>query len=246
MPPHNLNRGVGDAVRVGIIAFGFIALTGPAVLILSSPEADAREDGVKSGKGGDDKSGTRVSVKVDDRKAAAGTSANVRILRGLVGGDGARVSIHRVPTGAGVASSLAGANANAGAGLARASQGTGAGPKAALATVPAAAPTAAVGPRNNSAAAGATAAAGSGRDTSASGSGGVGFGGGSGDGAPSADTIKGQEEKEGSDISSAFETLSRPQQARVMQRCKEVVARPALADQNQLTICQVLLAMGKP
>jgi hypothetical protein len=31
-----------------------------------------------------------------------------------------------------------------------------------------------------------------------------------------------------------------------MQRCKGLVARPALADQNQLTICQVLLAMTKP
>ena len=50
---------------------------------------------------------------------------------------------------------------------------------------------------------------------------------------------------EDTDISSAFETLSRPQQARVMQRCKDVVARPAQADANQLTICQMLLAMAK-
>ena len=50
---------------------------------------------------------------------------------------------------------------------------------------------------------------------------------------------------EDSDISAAFETLSRPQQARVLQRCKDVVARPAQADPNQLTICQMLLAMAK-
>jgi hypothetical protein len=241
MPSRDLKYDVGSAVRAGIIAFGFVAFTGPAVVFLSSPEAYAREDGVKSGgKGGEDKSDTRAGAKVEDRKTAAGASTNVRVLRGLIGGDGARVSIHRIPTGAGVAPSLAGPNANAGAGLARASQGTGAGPKAMLAPVPATAGTAAVGPRNHSATAGATAAAGFGGDSFASGSGG------SGGGAPSPDTIRDQEETEGSDISSAFETLSRPQQARVMQRCKEVVARPALVDQNQLTICQVLLAMAKP
>jgi hypothetical protein len=63
--------------------------------------------------------------------------------------------------------------------------------------------------------------------------------------APSPGAISGQEGTEDSDISSAFETLSRPQQARVLQRCKDVVARPALVDQNQLTICQMLLAMAK-
>ena len=66
-----------------------------------------------------------------------------------------------------------------------------------------------------------------------------------GSGAPSPGAITGQEGTEDSDISSAFETLSRPQQARVMQRCKDVVARPALVDPNQLTICQMLLAMAR-
>jgi hypothetical protein len=238
MPSHDLKCGVAGAVRVGIMALGFVAFTGPAVMILSSLEASAREDGEKSG---DDKSGTRVGAKVADRKAAAGTSGGVRIFRGLVGGDGAGVSIHRVPTNAGAASSPARANANTGAGLARTSQGTGAGPKAAFAAAPATAATAGVGIGNHPATAGPTGTAvGFGGDSFASGSGG------SGGGAPSPDTIRDQEETEGSDISSAFETLSRPQQARVMQRCKEVVARPALVDQNQLTICQVLLAMAKP
>ena len=66
-----------------------------------------------------------------------------------------------------------------------------------------------------------------------------------GSGAPQPGAITGQEGTEDSDISSAFETLSRPQQARVMQRCKDLVARPALVDPNQLTICQMLLAMAR-
>ena len=242
MPLHN-HRGVRDAVRAGIIAFGVVAFTGPGIVILSSPEAYA-QDGGKRGGTGDEKSGARVVAKAGDRKAAAGTSADVRVLRGLIGGEGERASIHRVPTGAGVASPLAGTNAAAGPGLARTSQGTGGGPKAAL--VPATATAAAVGPRDNSVTAGATGMAAFGSDTSASGSVGLGFGSGSGGGAPASDTIREQEEREGPDVSTVFETLSRPQQARVMQRCKELVARPALADQNQLTICQVLLAMTKP
>jgi len=247
MPSHDRNCGVAGALRVGIMALGFVAFTGPAVMILSSPEASAREDGKKSaGKSGDDKGGTRVGAKVVDRKAAAGTSAGVRIFRGLVGGDGAGVSIQRVPTNAGAASSPpARANA-AGAGVARASEGTGAGPKAAFATVPVTASTAGVGIGSHPAAVGSTGTAvGFGGDSFASGSLGVGFGGSDGrtDGSS---TISGQGGTGGSDIPSAFETLSRAQQERVMQRCKEVVARPALAEQNQLTICQVLLAMARP
>ena len=37
---------------------------------------------------------------------------------------------------------------------------------------------------------------------------------------------------ESSGVSSAFDALSRRQQARVMQRCKDVMARPAQADAN--------------
>jgi hypothetical protein len=244
MPSHDLKCGVAGAVRVGIMALGFVAFTGPAVMILSSLEASAREDGEKSG---DDKSGTRVGAKVADRKAAAGTSGGVRIFRGLVGGDGAGVSIHRVPTNAGAASSPARANANTGAGLARTSQGTGAGPKAAFAAAPAIVSTAGVGIGNHPTTAGPTGTAvGFGGDSFASGSVGFGFGGGSDGRADGSSTISGTGGTGGSDIPSAFETLSRAQQARVMQRCKEVVARPALAEQNQLTICQVLLAMAKP
>ena len=248
MPSHDLKCGVAGVVRVGIIALGFVAFTGPAVMILSSPEASAREDGEKNaGKSSDGKGGTRVGAKVVDRKAAAGTSAGVRIFRGLVDGNGAGVSIQRVPTNAGAASSLARANANTGPGLARTSQGTGAGPKAAFATVPATASTAGVGMGNHPATAGPTGTAvGFGGDSFASGSVSVGFGGGSDGRSDDSNTISGQGGTGGSDIPSAFETLSRAQQARVMQRCKEVVARPALAEQNQLTICQVLLAMAKP
>jgi hypothetical protein len=50
---------------------------------------------------------------------------------------------------------------------------------------------------------------------------------------------------EGPDISAAFDSLSRPQQARVLQRCKDIVARPAQADASQLAICGTLMAMSK-
>ena len=50
---------------------------------------------------------------------------------------------------------------------------------------------------------------------------------------------------ESSGVSSAFDSLSRRQQARVMQRCRDVIARPAQADANQLTICQTLMVMAK-
>ena len=50
---------------------------------------------------------------------------------------------------------------------------------------------------------------------------------------------------ESSGISSAFDALSRRQQARVMQRCRDVMARPAQADANQLTVCQTLTVMAK-
>ena len=84
-----------------------------------------------------------------------------------------------------------------------------------------------------------------GGDIAAGGSASAGSSGGSDGGTNDRSTIGGQGGTEDSDISSAFQTLSRPQQARVLQRCKDVVARPALVDPNQLTICQMLLAMAK-
>jgi hypothetical protein len=50
---------------------------------------------------------------------------------------------------------------------------------------------------------------------------------------------------ESSDISVAFDSLSRQEQARVMQRCKDVVANPAQAEASQLAICETLMAMSK-
>lgn len=50
---------------------------------------------------------------------------------------------------------------------------------------------------------------------------------------------------EGADISATFDSLSRKQQARVMQRCRDVLARPAQADADHLTICQALMAITK-
>jgi hypothetical protein len=49
-----------------------------------------------------------------------------------------------------------------------------------------------------------------------------------------------------SGISAAFDSLSRQQQARVMQRCRDVLARPAQAEASQLSICQTLMTMPKP
>jgi hypothetical protein len=123
------------------------------------------------------------------------------------------------------------------------SQGTGKSPKATLAPAPATA--AASIPANigsNSGSLGVPGSARSGGDAFASSS--VGADSNNGGAAPGAGASGAQGTREGSDVWSAFETLSRPQQARVMQRCKEVVARPALAEPNQLTICQTLMAMA--
>jgi hypothetical protein len=123
------------------------------------------------------------------------------------------------------------------------SQRTGGSPKSTLATGPApAAGRATSGIASNSGSGGATGLAGPGGEAFASSS--IGADSNSGGGAAGAGAISGQGTREGSDIWSAFETLSGPQQARVMQRCKELVARPALADPNQLTICQTLMAMA--
>jgi hypothetical protein len=41
-----------------------------------------------------------------------------------------------------------------------------------------------------------------------------------------------------------FSSLSPQQQARIMQRCKEVLTAPLLADSNKLTVCRAVNAMG--
>jgi hypothetical protein len=46
-------------------------------------------------------------------------------------------------------------------------------------------------------------------------------------------------------VSAAFDSLSRQEQGRVMQRCKDLVARPAQADASQLAICETLMAMTR-
>jgi hypothetical protein len=51
---------------------------------------------------------------------------------------------------------------------------------------------------------------------------------------------------QGSGVSAAFGALSRLKQARVMQRCRDVLARPAQAEASQLTICETLMMMPKP
>jgi hypothetical protein len=51
---------------------------------------------------------------------------------------------------------------------------------------------------------------------------------------------------QGSGVSAAFDALSRLQQARVMQRCRDVLARPAKAEASHLTICETLMMMPKP
>jgi hypothetical protein len=50
---------------------------------------------------------------------------------------------------------------------------------------------------------------------------------------------------ETSGVRESFESLTKAQQARVMQRCKDVIASPAQADPNQLALCQTLAAMAK-
>jgi hypothetical protein len=48
-----------------------------------------------------------------------------------------------------------------------------------------------------------------------------------------------------SDVRTSFESLTPPQRARVMQRCKTAIASPARADPNQLALCQTLMSMAK-
>jgi hypothetical protein len=48
-----------------------------------------------------------------------------------------------------------------------------------------------------------------------------------------------------SGVRESFESLTKAQQARVMQRCKDVIANPAQSDVNQLALCQTLVATAK-
>jgi hypothetical protein len=48
-----------------------------------------------------------------------------------------------------------------------------------------------------------------------------------------------------SDVTESFGSLTKQQQARVMQRCKDVIAKPGEADPNQLALCQTLAAISK-
>ena len=49
----------------------------------------------------------------------------------------------------------------------------------------------------------------------------------------------------GSGVAGSFAALSNVQQARVMQRCKDVLARPKQADPNQLALCKTLMSLAK-
>lgn len=48
-----------------------------------------------------------------------------------------------------------------------------------------------------------------------------------------------------SEVAESFSSLSQQQQARVMQRCRDMIAKPNQADPNQLALCQTLAAMVK-
>ena len=48
-----------------------------------------------------------------------------------------------------------------------------------------------------------------------------------------------------SDVAESFSSLSQQQQARIMQRCRDLIAKPNQADPNQLALCQTLAAMVK-
>lgn len=47
------------------------------------------------------------------------------------------------------------------------------------------------------------------------------------------------------DITESFDSLTKQQQARIMRRCKDVIAKPGEADPNQLALCQTLTAMTR-
>ena len=47
------------------------------------------------------------------------------------------------------------------------------------------------------------------------------------------------------DVTESFFSLTQQQQARVMQRCREVIAKPAQSDPNHIAVCQTLAAATK-
>jgi hypothetical protein len=48
-----------------------------------------------------------------------------------------------------------------------------------------------------------------------------------------------------SEFVESFSSLSQQQQARVLRRCKDVMAKPAEADPNHLTLCQLLATLRR-
>ena len=47
------------------------------------------------------------------------------------------------------------------------------------------------------------------------------------------------------DVAESFSSLSQQQQARVLRRCKDVMARPTEAEPNHLTLCQLLATLRR-
>lgn len=72
---------------------------------------------------------------------------------------------------------------------------------------------------------------------------GPGTGGGSGNGSGASGAGQGNTNK--SNVVGSFQSLSQPQQARVMQRCKDVLAAPRKAEPSQLALCNTLDAMAR-
>lgn len=50
---------------------------------------------------------------------------------------------------------------------------------------------------------------------------------------------------DGSGIRASFESLTPQQQARVMQRCQDVVASPAQANRHHLALCRTLMTLAQ-
>ena len=247
MPAHDLKCDVGRAVRVGILALSFVVFTAPAG---ADPSPRRRRECGPAIKSGDVEAARAQAQRPAPANAAPGTTAGLRGFSAVWLAATAQASaFSRVPSNAraprpGVPRSQCQGSGRIGADQPSARSGARrptlapAAPATAAATrhcpasavIPAAA--GATGPAVASAARPLRAAASAPTAAEAR-------------APPMPSAISGQGAREGSDICLCFRDPVPPQQARVMQRCKEVVARPALADPNQLTICQTLMAMAK-
>lgn len=228
MRSHELKYNLGGAVRVAILTLGLVAAA-VAGFILSGTDA-GNSGGGEIGAGGAEaaaatnSSGAGASIV----SGKAGTDAG---LFGLFRGGGVAHNGAGAGAGTGLKSGSARSGTDFGAGTSRRNEGVGAGPTDRSITTT----EGAGGIGRNGAGTGASGSLGFGIGASANASADTGFGG----------EQSGPGNTNSAVILDSFQSLTQAQQARVMQRCKDVMGSPSRASSNQVALCQTLSAMGK-